>query len=67
MLPPYCRSASYEESGTTHFSGGKTVTFGLGGGYRRQHEAFEELLAPLDAEAAEDLRWRTACRAYGLD
>ena len=39
----------------------------VGGGYRRQHEAFEELLAPLDAGAAEDLRWRSACRAYGLD
>ena len=39
----------------------------VGGGYRRQHEAFEELLAPLDTEAAEDLRWRSACRAYGLD
>lgn len=39
----------------------------VGGGYRRQHVAFEELLAPLDAGAAEDLRWRSACRAYGLD
>lgn len=39
----------------------------VGGGYRRQHEAFEELLAPLDTGAAEDLRWRSACRAYGLD
>ncbi|MYJ12817.1 MAG: amidohydrolase family protein [Acidimicrobiia bacterium] len=39
----------------------------VGGGYRRQHKAFEELLAPLDAGAAEDLRWRSACRAYGLN
>ena len=39
----------------------------VGGGYRRQYEAFEELLAPLDAEASKDLRWRSACRAYGLD
>ena len=39
----------------------------IGGGYRRQVEAFEALTAPLDAEATEDLRWRAACRAYGLD
>ena len=39
----------------------------VGGGFRRQHEAFEELLSPLDADAADDLRWRSACRAYGLD
>lgn len=39
----------------------------VGGGYRRQAEAFETLIGPLDAEAAEDLRWRSACRAYALD
>lgn len=39
----------------------------VGGGYRRQHSVFEELLSPLDADAAEDLRWRSACRAYRLD
>ena len=39
----------------------------IGGGYRRQVEAFETLIAPLDAEAEEDLRWRSACRAYRLD
>lgn len=39
----------------------------VGGGYRRQVEAFEALTAPLDAEAAEDLRHRSARRAYGLD
>jgi len=39
----------------------------VGGGYRRQVEAFEALVAPLDAEAVEDLRWRSACRAYALD
>lgn len=38
----------------------------VGGGYRRQHEAFEALLALLDETEAEDLRWRSACRAYGL-
>ena len=38
----------------------------IGGGYRRQVEAFEALIAPLDAEDTEDLRWRSACRAYGL-
>ncbi|MCY4102205.1 MAG: amidohydrolase family protein [bacterium] len=39
----------------------------VGGGYRRQAEAFESLIGPLDAEDTEDLRWRSACRAYGLD
>ena len=39
----------------------------IGGGYRRQVEAFEALTAPLDAEATADLRHRSACRAYGLD
>ncbi|MCY3952134.1 MAG: amidohydrolase family protein [bacterium] len=39
----------------------------VGGGYRRQAEAFEWLIGPLDAEDTEDLRWRSACRAYGLD
>ncbi|MCY4632587.1 MAG: amidohydrolase family protein [bacterium] len=38
----------------------------IGGGYRRQVEAFEALIAPLDAEDTEDLRRRSACRAYGL-
>ena len=39
----------------------------IGGGFGRQHAAFEALVSTLDAEAAEDLRWRSACRAYGLD
>ncbi len=39
----------------------------VGGGYPRQIEVFETLVSPLDAEAKEDLRWRSACRAYGLD
>lgn len=39
----------------------------VGGGYRRQHSAFAALTAPLDADAVADLRWRSACRAYGLD
>ena len=39
----------------------------VGGGYRRQVDAFEALIAPLDADATENLRHRTARRAYALD
>ena len=39
----------------------------IGGGFGRQHAAFEALVSTLDSDAAEDLRWRSASRAYGLD